>query len=687
MSESAEVTFPNGRKATITGPTREAVLARIDALRAENQPEATNAPSQADGNEIMRGLAADLSTPEALLVAGGSAVNDVRENLDSMGQFIGEKLGFVGERDRARLEKQQSLDDDAFRALRDERPVATAVGRTAAQIGMFAAVPGGASGNMAVRMLSGMFAGAGTAGLSTGVDEDLGTNMALGGAFGASAPVVMQAVSKAISKLAKKPIQTFVDGQLTDEAIELLEKADISPELLSDDVARELQRAGAMNADEAKTFNLFKQFDDRLEPTRAQVTQSGDDFMRQQELAKTSNAVSRSLDEQEKVIADNVDAMIEGIGSRSIDDQQAGARLLDTAFDRINAADEAVDSAYKAAREAAPTEKAVSLARLQSELKKMAGQDRASNGFIRAIASELKARGITGGNRVSVETAEEVRKVINQIAFENPATRARLARGMKNALDDDVAAAVGDDVFKPARQAKAQLERSLERARKTRRSANRRSLVENLIEERVDPRQVLSRVETASADDLKQLMSFYRSGSKAEVEAGEQAINELRSSLIRRWFIKASSGKTEGGHTMFSGPQFKKAVNSFGADKMEALFTPEQQTWVGQLIRIGELRMPKTGTALGLGPSGAGARQVADIALQAGDMKTGGMLTLVRKLTEIAGETKEVRSVISPGAATAKAVRDASRVSSIGRRLSRSGAAGAAGTSAVNSEG
>lgn len=619
---------------------------------------------QSQGQDAMRSVAAGLSGPDARLVAMGSAVNDVKENADSAGQFIGEQLGILGPNDRTRLEREQSVDDEAFRALREEQPVNTAVGRGIAQAGMFAAAPGGMAGGLIRRGATGSVSGGATALASTGVDEDPIANLSVGAMFGAGAPFIVQGISNAVLRLTNKPIQVFADGKLTDEALEVIRKNDIAAEQLSDLTAVELRKAGMLTREQADRFNLFQ--DMGIQPTRAQVTQSGDDFIRQQELAKGTNPLRAQIDEQERVIADFVDGMIERSGGKSTDNIIAGGEVASSIQARINAADTAVDDAYRTVRESLSGDKVVRPSKLVFMLKRMEPQNPELS---RSVMSELKLRGLVSdaGNiadRASVDAAEEVRKSINAIIGDDPFKRSRLGKMFKDALDSDVERAVGRDAFAPARQAKARLERSLERTRTTRRDAGKSTLLEEVVQNRANPDKLMGRIlGPARAEDVGQVMAFLRSGDQAEIQAGAQAIAEIRSATLRHIYQKAitNSAKTEQGLPMFSGVKFGKELDRIGGKKLKALFDDKTLTDLGSLRRIGELRVPTAGSALGLGPSGRGALEVVNTMADLGDPVNSIFLRLTQGIFRRAKEAGDTRRLMAPAAGLEKQVQKAQR--------------------------
>ncbi len=697
MTETARVTLPNGRQVTVKGPDRETVLRRIDQLRAENPatpiPEARgqaiaevargldNSPNFA--TQGAGGLVGFVLGNESRRAGAGAAVNNVIENAQRLGAWAGEKVGIVTPEARAELESRLAADDEAQQALFREQPTDANIGRMGAEAGMFYAVPGGREGGLLTRAITSGTAAAATAAATTGAGEDVWDRAMVGGLFGLAAPIMVAgvqyemakygpALANATSRVLGKysPVkagqaapQMVVDGQFTDDALRILRQNNLDPSQLDDAVARQLQRDGLLTPEQAERFNYFKQFDPDYRPTLAEVTQAGDDFMRQQELAKGSNALARQIAGNEDVIERNVRRQVEDIiGVPITDPVTAGIDLQSVAFARINAADDAVNAAYKAVREAIPDEKVIKPDGLVAALRRFQKENAASGGFVEAVMGDLESRGVIsmGGNglrvgRINAETAEEVRKYINELSRGDPAKRTRLAKAFKDALDNDVEAAAGADYFRVARAKKAALERSLERARRTYRSAGRDTLLERLVEDRIPDRNLAGAILTADASDVRQMMAFLQSGSADEIAAGTAAIDKLRGAIVWDMYQKALVGKAEGGARMFSGHQFRQQLNKH-ARLLPDIFSPEQQSWMAALGRVGELRIPKTGTQQGFGPSAQGMRVVGEQLIDFGDQAVQGHFGLLRKLLTIGQESRDIIRGANPQAATADAL-------------------------------
>lgn len=83
----ATVTFPNGRTATVTGPNREAVLARIEVLKAENQkPEGNTISGLFDA---ARAVGSNLA---GSIVGSLEGINEASDTLTAFDELRGERV-------------------------------------------------------------------------------------------------------------------------------------------------------------------------------------------------------------------------------------------------------------------------------------------------------------------------------------------------------------------------------------------------------------------------------------------------------------------------------------------------------------------------------------------------------------------------------------------------------------------
>lgn len=619
------------------------------------------------------GLGGLLFANEGRRIGAGQALANAGKNVLRGGAYLGRAMGgLVTPEQQEELNSYLSRNDAPVEALNEAGPATVQQGRMGAEAIMYAGIPGGVYGGLATRMGTGAVAGGLTAALSTAPGENAFQRFTIGALAGAAVPAVVAGVSGVVVKLAGRPIQVIgPDGKFTNDALEALQKSGMTPEQFDQEIAAVGRKSGVLTREQAERFNLFKSFDQNLEPTQAQLTRTRSDFVTQQQAAKTTNIVSGALDNQERVIYENVDNMIGSMGGRSVDSREAGNALAETVWGRINKADEAVGQVYAAVREAIPTEMVVKPSRLVSVLKQYSGDDNATVGLISAVNADLKRRGIqTTGRQVtakiSAETAEEIRKNINALVGENQFQRTRIGGILKEALDADVEAAVGADYFAPARAAKSALEKSLERARVTRRDVGTETFLQKLIENKVQKPENLVRdvMYTVSDRDVKQLLVFMQSGSADDIANGAAAMQDLRSSVLRELLAAAnkSSGVTEQGIPVFSGVKFKKALDAMGNAKVQAIFTPEQTSYLGMLTRIGELKTPLPGTALGTGPTGLAVEVATEKAWQLADKTTLGFSRVIRELTQSIADVNTAKTMLDPSRGAQRAIQQSTTV-------------------------
>lgn len=416
-------------------------------------------------------------------------------------------------------------------------------------------------------------------------------------------PVLGRVVGKAFRRLTgNAPKGALVDakGNPSKELLKALEDNGLSFEDMLDETVGSL-KGQVLDADQVARKAAFEA--QGLTPTKAQVTRRAADFQAQQEAAKTSTKTRSALEAQEAILSDNFDNAVKGTAGVIGDTNTA----IDTIVGRSTKLDSEISRLYKAARESAPTDKAVKLNSLTNKLKALAKSDRATGGAIDSTMGDLQARGVVDESykvigRIDVDTAEEVRKGINAL-FDptNPFRNAKL-RELKDALDDDVFRVAGKDVFQQARKAKAQFEQGLVRAKVSKFDTRSANLVRDILENRVSPDDFANDVVFSKrwrGEDIGQLKNYL-----LQDEAGTAAFNDLRAEVLQSIKDKAFIGPIDAeGFQALSRDKLEKAIAKIGRAKMEVLFTPDERKFLKAMTTIAELREPVRGTALGQGPS------------------------------------------------------------------------------------
>lgn len=386
-----------------------------------------------------------------------------------------------------------------------------------------------------------------------------------------------------------------------------IDVSDTSPEniqrmqtALADDTARQTERADA-----------FRELD--LEPTRAQVTRSADDFQRQQEVGKRSGEVRSALETQEARLSQTFDDAIQNSGGRPV---SSGSTVTDEIVGRATRLDNEIGQLYGQARQVAGAGEVVSLEGLVNKVDRVFPSDRAMKGLPGSIRGNLKVRGIidNDGNvtrRVSVNEAEEIRIFINDHFDSTSGQGRRAIRELKESLDDDVFSAAGDDVFEAARKAKTDFEAQLSAAKISKFDKNKRNLVRDVLENKIDPDQLVDKVvfsKTTRATDLRQLRDFLH-----QTDEGIRAFDDLRAqaldSIKERAFIGPEDAQ---GIRALSRDKLQRAVNRIGQERLKVLFTNEERRLLNRILRVAKLREPVRGTALGKGPSAQAVEGLRD---------------------------------------------------------------------------
>lgn len=503
--------------------------------------------------------------------------------------------------------------------------------------------------------------------------EDAIRNMGIASAFGGLAPAVAKALTNAgrpiknvildalDHKISVREIPVFnANGTFTDDAIRELRKAGTSPDELDDLVRAQLKRDGVLTPEQIERFNLFKKAG--VQPTRANLTQSADDFQVQQEAIKRSGPMRSVVDAQDQQLTGAVDDFASSTGGVTDDAFDAGESVFQAVTKKATTLDDQINQLYSQARNAAQGEKVVSLSNLTDKLNQVAPQNQLSNGVVRAVVGDLKSRGILGEGmklqgRIDINTAEEVRKVINQFrADANPAGR-RILDQLKESLDDDVLRTAGRDVFKQARNAYSNFKKELSLASRSKFDQKTGSIVEDILTGKVEPEQLLKKTVTntsASVRDLQKLKDYLLSGTDEQIAIGTQAWNDLRGQTVRHMLGKAigTAGKGEGGQPVFNGNNFRKELERIGPQKLKTLFGDDYRKLL-EIAEVGKLRIPVSMTQQGKGPT---AQAVSEL---------GNSIPIIGRVIDIAsgvGDNIAERAAVNPGAATERALRNINRI-------------------------
>jgi len=432
-------------------------------------------------------------------------------------------------------------------------------------------------------------------------------------------------------------------GELTDDGIKLLERAKTlpeAPEILDKELAK-LTRQGALTTEEAQRANLF--IKRGLQPTKAQVTRTADDFTAQQEALKRSGPVRSAIENQDVAIQRQFQDLAPKAPGRA-------PEAFDSITSRVGQADEAIDAAYKAVRESLPDEKLIKLPELTETVRQSHGEDALSGGVYSAVKGQLRNMGLideqwrpTG--RMSPRQAEELRIYMNKIGRANPDAQHLLSQ-YKQALDKDVEQFAGQDFFREARGQKATLEQSLNRTRAGRRDQRKASgLVRDIVENRIGREQLLPKINSAAtrAEDLADLKQFL-------LDAGDDASwQAIRRDVLENITERAFKGaEGEQGVANITKTKLESALKPYSDDKLAVLFDAKERAFLKDMQELMRYREPVTGRQQGRGPSAMAIGRVESLVRRLPYMGNIGA-DILKHVVQIAGDSAAARKALESG--------------------------------------
>lgn len=550
---------------------------------------------EAERQRLLKEMNQEIGPLEAGLIAAGRGLTKIARG-----------LGVIAPED--------PLTTEAFKDLKKQRPVATITGEVLGEAAPFI-MPG-----MGVAGIAGTgtrLAATGALGATEGLliargegrsaeEQVISAGIAgtVASAFELALPRIGRIGRRTIRRvLGKEPSKPVVDsmGNISDEFRQALKAEnrtfDDVLKVIDDEIADDVLDPQQVSR---KAFIEAQ----GLKPTRAQITREATDFQAQQELAKTSGHVRASLEGQEAALTTRFREAVTGTGGNA---GQPTSTITDALVDKATVLDKKIGTLYKQAREAAPGQQNVRLSKLAAKLRELAPTNRRADGNIEAILGDLKTRGVIDDNfnikgKISVETAEGVRQLMNELYNPQNSFANGGLRQLKDALDDDVFKAAGADVFRDARAAKHSFEKELSRAKISKFDSRKANLVRDVLENKIDPDRFSEQVVFSKkwrATDLKQLKDYVSTNP-----AGKSAFNDLRADVMDDITRKAFIGPVDkNGFQALSRDKLQRTLDSIGKEKLSVLFTPDERRFLTNMLEVSKLREPVRGTFLGQGPS------------------------------------------------------------------------------------
>ena len=474
---------------------------------------------------------------------------------------------------------------------------------------------------------TGAVAGAGFSDSDEFVSTDTAIDTAIGAGGGALFGAAIGKVADDIRNITKRKDFNPFDqqGKFTDEAVDIVQ-GKVEQGAITQSEANTLYRnaeeaGGVLTPEQMRRYNLFKERG--VTPTRANVTQSTDDFRMQQESTKRSGAVADTVTEQNRQITELASRGVDDIGAAAQNTAEANSSVFSVVTDRVTELDDVISKAYAAARKEAAGQPRVTLNSLMDSVASNRGKENVSGGIISAIRQSLKNKGLfkrgadidinkrgtrpSGAQtkKLTVQEAEEIRQELNALWDSATPAGRRLIREFKNAIDDDVASVVGDDIFAEARKARSDFQKTIERASRDKFDKTKGSFLEDVIDNKIPEEKIIDKLKSKSTrvDDFIAFKNFLVNDAG---ESGAKAWNEIRADVLRSAIEKATStqGKTEGGQAVFNARLFKNSLKSLRESrKFGEMFNADEIKLIDDIIEIGNLRVPISGTQSGEGPS------------------------------------------------------------------------------------
>ena len=590
---------------------------------------------QSAREEAFKSIAEDTSSGQSFLIGAGRGLTTIMRG-----------LGLSDPEDPSVTQ--------AIGALKDENPVSTIGGEIVGEAAPFllpgglaakaATIPGRVAASAAVGALEGAL-------ITKGKGGDTGetyTSGVLGGTVAGTLEIALPVIGRLGGKLirralGKAPTSPVLNatGEPSKEFIEALSVSGIALEDISAEAMRLISTGEIENAASIARRDFLESMG--LVPTRAQVTGDATDFQAQQEMFKTSNRVRWALEGQERVLNEGFENAISLTGGSA---NKSTSTAFDFIADRSIDLDAAISNAYKQAREIASNEKIIKPDQLAAATRQIGGSDAATGGLASATKDILKSRGVLEPGKgfkiigkVDAATAEGIRIDLNALYQSlTPFGRTKL-RDLKNALDDDVAAAVGEDVFTDARSAKAKFESELRRAKVNKFDNRNKNVVRDILENKVNPDRFLDDAvlnRSIRSADVKQLRDFLLIDGDGQ---GVEAWNDIRAETMER--IRDTAFNDVGGELALSRAKLTGVLDKIGTDKLKIIFSEDEVKFLNRMVKVSKIREPRRGTALGRGPSAQAVGRLEEVIKR---------IPLVGQVFEGLGTLIDGRTVLRPPA-------------------------------------
>lgn len=546
----------------------------------------------------------------------GGALRGARDLIDGGAQLVTRGLEAVAPAGsdferwaRAQRQQVEGVNAGAERDYRENwrggKDIGFDGGRMAGNIAAgVVALPAGGAATLAGRVAQGAGLGAASAAvqpvdMAERGDADFwaakGGQALLGGALGAAAPVVTNAIGKlasgaanrvraAVSGVSEQDAARQLGGLLAQRGVQLDELPAQAREALVSDVRKAMAQGGKLDPEAILRRADFAATG--VQPTMGQLTRAPMQFQTERNLAGVADVgegLSQRFNEQNRALIGKLNEVRGGTQGAGLDRYGASEQAMAALRQVDDAARGNVDKLYAAARESAGIHTPLSPPGFAVPLNKALDDAMLGDALPGGVQKAMNQIA-TGEMPFTLQKAEQLRQAINgQMSAipsrENAALRI-VNQHIQRAIDEagDAAGAQSAAAFREARGAAAQ------------RFAN------------LDASPALRAASEGAAPD-KFMQQFVLGGAARDVMAlranlkGQPEVwNELRGQVVDHLKAKALAGATdELGN--FSQAGFKRALAEVGDAKLKILFNPQE---LAQIKALG-----RTASAIQVRPEGA----------------------------------------------------------------------------------
>lgn len=479
-------------------------------------------------------------------------------------------------------------------------------------------------------------------------DEQVG-NTLVGAAGGAIGGVAGVGIGKTVGSVIKKGSRVaanrsgrtataatkLVDDAITETGIRVTPAARAK---LVNDATKNLSKSKQIDAAAAVRKSLLDS--EGFRGTNAQVNKNAQNWTVERQTAKSSPDLNEAHIGQNEQLTSKWESLADETGARPVDNN---ARMEST-FDTLRQGDEASRA---------------NISKLYDDAKALSGGDIEVNHtrFIDDMTNHLtynidaayvpKVQNLVEGivkqdGKLTLKGVESVKKLMNNLIGSTSDGSYRYALNeAKRMLDDEVIKS-GDDFIQAAAGnpalagRKAELDAAAEGFSKARGAARDRFIeldtnpaLKAVLNDTAPDKSFDTLVLKANERDLIKLVDSLRGTPQ-----GQQNLADLQGATIESFIGKA----TRADNGAFSTAQLNKAIESFGNNRMRALFMPEQIARINDIQKVGDILMQR--------PQGA----------HINDSNTAS--TLINQLIGIANVAGKIPVLGNAGIGAAKAVGD-----------------------------